>query len=340
MAKEKSGAHRTSIGGQAVIEGIMMRGPKLIVTAVRKPDGEIVTDKKDVPKSRKSKILKLPVIRGCVGFFDSMVLGVKALMFSASFFDLEEDENGEEKPKKEPGRFESWMEARLGSEKALEVVMYISIGLSLIIGIGLFFMLPTLIVGAVSNLIESFLPAALYNWSSLIKTFIEVVIRIIIFIGYLALVSLMKDIKRTFMYHGAEHMAIACFESGEDLTVENVKKHSRFHPRCGTSFLLIVMVVSLFVFAFVGWGPEDAEWYVTLAWRLLPRLALLPVIAGISYEIIKFAGRYTNPLTRAISAPGKALQHITTRQPTDDQIEVAITALTAVLPEVEGEDKW
>ena len=312
------------------MEGILMRGPKLIVTSVRKRDGEIVFDKKDVPKSRKSKILKLPIIRGCVGFFDSMILGVKALMYSASFFDLEDDDD--EKPAKEPSKFETWLDSKLGSEKAIEIIMIISMIFSLIIGIGLFFLLPTVIVGFISDLIETHLPAQLENWSHIIKTLVEGIVRIAIFLGYLILVSQMKDIKRVFMYHGAEHKAIACFESGEEITVENVRKHSRFHPRCGTSFLLIVMVVSVLVFSFISWDNAFI--------RLGLRLALLPVVAGISYEIIKFAGRYTNPLTNAISAPGKALQRITTREPDDSQIEVAIHALTAVIPENEGEDKW
>jgi len=328
MKKKETCTHRTSIGGQAVIEGIMMRGPKELVTAVRKPDGEIVADKKDVPKSRSNFFLKLPIIRGCVGFFDSMVLGVKSLMFSASFFELEEDEDA---PAKEPGKFEAWLEKKLGNEKAITVIMYISMAISLVFGVGLFMLLPTVIVGFASDLLEPILPYG-ENWAHIVKTLIEGFVRIAIFIGYLALVSQMKDIKRVFMYHGAEHKAIACYEANEELTVENVRKHSRFHPRCGTSFLLIVMVVSVLVFSFISWDNPYT--------RLLLRLALLPVVAGISYEIIKFAGRSSNIFTRAISAPGKSLQAITTREPDDSQIEVAIYALTAVMPEDKDEAKW
>ncbi|MCL2838809.1 MAG: DUF1385 domain-containing protein [Oscillospiraceae bacterium] len=333
MTKEKDKIHRTSIGGQAVIEGVMMRGPKLLATAVRKPDGEIIVDEKDVPKSRTSKIVKLPIIRGCVGFFDSMVMGVKALMFSASFFDLEEDDDGNETPK-EPSRFEAWLERRLGNEKAISIVMYISLFFSLIIGIGMFMLLPAVIVGFARDFIAEFAGGFIENEVaiSVILTLIEGIIRISIFLAYLILVSQMKDIKRVFAYHGAEHKAIACYENGDDLTVENVKKHSRFHPRCGTSFLLIVMVVSVLVFSFISWD----NWYI----RLGLRLALLPVVAGLSYEIIKFAGRHSNPFTRAISAPGISLQRITTREPEDDQIEVAVAALIAVMPESKEDDKW
>jgi len=320
MSKKENCAHRTSIGGQAVIEGIMMRGPKHLVTAVRKTDGEIVTDKKDVPKSRSNFFFKLPIIRGCIGFFDSMVLGTKALMFSASFFDLEDDE---EAPKKEPGKFGAWLDKKLSSDKAITTVMYISMFFSLIVGIGLFFLLPW----AIS---EFFLEPFVEH--QVLRRLAEGVVRIIIFVAYLALVSQMKDIKRVFMYHGAEHKAIACYEANEELTVENVRKHSRFHPRCGTSFLLIVMVVSILVFGFI---PAANRW---MAMGL--RLALLPVVAGLSYEIIKFAGRHSNFITRGISAPGKSLQAITTREPDDSQIEVAITALTAVMPENKDEAKW
>ncbi len=297
----------------------MMRGPKKIATSVRKPDGEIITDIKELGKVRTGWIVKTPVIRGCVNFFDSMITGVKALMFSAQFFDIEEDGTPKEQ---EPSKFEAWLEKKLDSERAMNVVIYISVVLSLLISVGLFILLPGFIGEAVRMVIDN----------NYIVTLAEGIIRIAIFIVYLALVSQMKDIKRVFMYHGAEHKSIHCYEHGEELTVENVKRHTRLHPRCGTSFLLIVMVVSMLAFFFI---PK-----IFFVYRLLLRLALLPIIAGISYEIIKYAGRHDNAFTRVISKPGMWFQYITTNEPDDAQIEVAIASLKAVIPEERYEDKW
>ena len=317
--KEQVNIHRTSIGGQAVMEGVMMRGPHLIATAVRKPDGEIIIDEQSVGKVRKSKILKLPVIRGCINFFDSMIIGVKSLMFSAKFFDM--DDEGEP-TEEEPSKFEQWLERKLGSEKALSAVIYIAVILSLLVSVGLFILLPTVLVGFIKQFVENHVAL----------TLLEGLVRIVIFLLYLTLVSQTKDIKRVFMYHGAEHKSIFCYEHGEELNVENVRRQKRLHPRCGTSFLLIVMVISIVVFSFISWDNPFT--------RLLLRLLLLPVVAGISYEIIKFAGRHENWFTKAISAPGMWLQLITTREPDDSQIEVAIAALKAVMPESKEEDKW
>lgn len=318
MKKEKAcNIHRTSIGGQAVIEGVMMRGPEKIATSVRKIDGEIVTEIKPIGKVRKSKFLKLPIIRGCVNFFDSMIVGVQSLMYSAKFFDVEEEGEPEE-----PSKFEKWLEEKLGSEKMMNAVIYFSVVLSLFFSIGLFILLP----GVIGEFLRKFTENIYFI------TLIEGIVRIIIFIAYLALVSQMKDIKRVFMYHGAEHKSIHCYEHGEELTVENVRKYKRLHPRCGTSFLLIVMVVSILVFFFI---PK-----MFFVYRLLLRLALLPVVAGISYEIIKYAGRHDNRFTKIISAPGMWFQYITTNEPDDSQIEVAITSLKAVIPENKEDDKW
>lgn len=318
MKKEKAcNIHRTSIGGQAVIEGVMMRGPEKIATSVRKIDGEIVTEIKPIGKVRKSKFLKLPIIRGCVNFFDSMIVGVQSLMYSAKFFDVEDEGEPEE-----PSKFEKWLEEKLGSEKMMNAVIYFSVILSLFFSIGLFILLP----GVAGEFLRKF------TENMYLITLIEGIIRIIIFIAYLALVSQMKDIKRVFMYHGAEHKSIHCYEHGEELTVENVRKYKRLHPRCGTSFLLIVMVVSILVFFFI---PK-----MFFVYRLLLRLALLPVVAGISYEIIKYAGRHDNRFTKIISAPGMWFQYITTNEPDDSQIEVAITSLKAVIPENKEDDKW
>ena len=319
----KKELHRTSIGGQAVIEGVMMRGPDVIATAVRKPNGEVVTDLRDVPKSRKSRFFKLPIVRGCIGFFDSMVIGIKALMFSAEFVEIEDDKPGEEAEA---------LEGSKKKDKTKDAVLYLAVVLSLTISVGLFMLLPNVLIGLVKQGLQQLAGAEWFTENRILLNLFEGLVRIILFLLYLSLTSLMKDMKRVFMYHGAEHKSIHCYESGEELTVENVTRHTRLHPRCGTSFLLIVMVVSIVVFSFISWSDPFT--------RLALRLLLLPVVAGVSYEIIKFAGRHDNPFTRVISAPGMWLQKITTNEPTPDQIEVAITALAAAIPENKDDDKW
>ena len=311
--------HKTSIGGQAVIEGVMMKGPKEMAIAVRKPDGEIIIEKKPVSERiRKSKILKWPLIRGCVGFFDSMVTGVKALMFSAQFFDIEGEEESESK-------FDQWLERKFG-DKIKDIVIYVSVVLSLIFSIGLFFLLPNFITELISKISG-------ISVDGTVRTLIEGGVRMLIFLGYILLVSQMKDIKRVFMYHGAEHKTIATYEHGMELTVENARKGCRLHPRCGTSFLIFVMIVSVIVFLII---PKGLPWYMRAIFKIL----LLPLVAGISYEIIKFAGRHENWFTKIISMPGMWLQYITTREPDDSQLEVAIASIKAVIPDNKEEDKW
>ncbi len=304
--------HKTSIGGQAVIEGVMMRGPKELAVAVRKPDGEIIIDKKPV-KSVKYKVLKLPFIRGAVNFIASMVTGVRALMFSAEFFDIEEEG--------EPSKIDIWITKTFG-DKLKDIVIYFSVFLSLIFSVGLFIMLPAFLSGLVKNIVNN----------HTLTIVIEGVVRIALFLSYILLVSKMPDIQRVFEYHGAEHKSIHCYESGESLTVENVRNFTRLHPRCGTSFLFIVMIISIVVFFFI----KADTWYLRLVYRLL----LLPVVAGISYEIIKLAGRYDNRFTKFISKPGMWLQYFTTREPDDSQIEVALASLNAVLTGDKEDDKW
>ncbi len=311
--KEKNVQHKTSIGGQAVMEGVMMRGPEKMAISVRKPDGEIVTKVEDVKIKKKSIWLKIPIVRGCINFFGSMVTGVKALMYSAEFVDLEEEG--------EPSKFDKWLEKVFG-DKLKDVVVYFSVVLSMFMSIGLFILLPTWLVGLLDFVTES----------DVIKTLSEGVVRIVIFLTYLYLSSLLPDIKRVFQYHGAEHKSIACYEAGEELTVENERKNKRLHPRCGTSFLLIVMVISIICFSFMGW---QNIWI-----RTVTRLALMPVIAGLSYEVIKLAGRYDNFLTRILSFPGLCLQKLTTNEPDDSQLEVALEAIKAVIPESKEDDKW
>ena len=310
--------HKTSIGGQAVMEGVMMRGPKEIAIAVRKPDNEIIIDKKPVASVlQKNKFLKLPIIRGCIGFFESMIIGVKALMFSAQFFDIEGEEN--------ESKFDKWLEAKLG-DKIKDVVIYFSVFLSLVLSVGLFFLLPNFI----AELIAKLTPMAS---EGVIRTIIEGAVRMSIFLIYILLVSQMKDIKRVFMYHGAEHKTIATYEHGLELTVENARKGCRLHPRCGTSFLIFVMIISVIVFLII---PSGLLWWQ----RALFKILLLPVVAGLSYEVIKFAGRHENWFTKLISLPGMWLQYITTREPDDSQLEVAIASLKAVIPDNKEEDKW
>lgn len=311
--------HKTSIGGQAVIEGVMMKGPKEMAIAVRKPDGKIIIEKKPVSERiRKSKILKWPLIRGCVGFFDSMVTGVKALMFSAQFFDIEGEEESESK-------FDQWLERKFG-DKIKDIVIYVSVVLSLIFSIGLFFLLPNFITELIAKISG-------ISVDGTVRTLIEGGVRMLIFLGYILLVSQMKDIKRVFMYHGAEHKTIATYEHGMELTVENARKGCRLHPRCGTSFLIFVMIVSVIVFLII---PKGLPWYMRAIFKIL----LLPLVAGISYEIIKFAGRHENWFTKIISMPGMWLQYITTREPDDSQLEVAIASIKAVIPDNKEEDKW
>ena len=310
--KEKNNQHKTSIGGQAVMEGVMMRGPEKMAIAVRKPDGEIVTKIEDVKIKKKSIWLKIPVIRGCINFFGSMVTGVKALMYSAEFVDLEEEETS---------KFDSWLEKIFG-DKLKDAVVYFSVILSIFLSVGLFILLPTWIVSLLDFITDAVV----------IKNLAEGVVRILIFLTYLYLSAKLPDIRRVFEYHGAEHKSIACYEAGEELTVENAREKTRLHPRCGTSFLPIVMVISIICFSFMGW---QNIWI-----RTVTRLALMPVIAGLSYELIKLAGRYDNIITRTLSFPGLCLQKITTNEPDDSQLEVALEAIKAVIPESKEDDRW
>ncbi|MBE7036858.1 MAG: DUF1385 domain-containing protein [Ruminococcaceae bacterium] len=312
--------HITSIGGQAVMEGVMMRGPKEIAVAVRKPDGDIIIDKKPIASIlQKVKFLKLPIIRGVISFFESLVVGTKALMFSAEFFDIEEEED---KVKKAEMTEEERKKAEAKESKLKNTAIYGSVALALVMGVGLFMLLP----GVLVDLVRKFFP---YN---ILATLTEGLVRIIIFLVYILLVSQMKDIRRVFEYHGAEHKTIFCYESGEELTVENARRFSRLHPRCGTSFLLIVMVVSIILFSFISVD------HILL--RLGLRLLLLPVVAGLSYEVIKLAGRSKSKCMRIVSLPGMWLQKITTREPDDSQLEVAIASLNAVLTGNPEDDKW
>lgn len=316
--------HLTSIGGQAIIEGLMMMGPNNIAIAVRKPDGEIILEKRPLPK--RSKLSKLPLIRGVIGLFKQMVVGIKALMFSAEFVDLEEDEE----EGKEPSKFEQFFEKVLGKvfgNKLQDALIYISVIISLMFSVGLFILLPNFIAGFLPFNQDTRSGVVLYN-------LFEGIVKIILFVTYMVLISKLKDIKRVWQYHGAEHKTIHCYEHGEELTVENIQKYTTRHPRCGTSFLFTVMVVSILVFSFAGW--HDAAWK-----NMIIRLILLPVVAGISYEIIKFSGKSESKIVQLLNVPGLAFQSFTTKEPDDSMVEVAIEAMKGVLETTnEGEDKW
>lgn len=328
MSKEETKEqHITSIGGQAVMEGVMMRGPYKTVTAVRKPDGEITKKIDENGTKTRPGICKVPIIRGCVSFVDSLVIGMKALMYSAEFVDIEEEEESESK-------FDRWLEDKLG-DKIKDVVIYFAVFLSVIFSVALFILLPSLLSGLVESIpaIESFTSTQTFT------SVFEGVMRMAIFLGYMFLISRMKEIKRVFEYHGAEHKTIACYEGGEELTVKNVRKYTRFHPRCGTSFLLFVMIISIIVFAFLP-RFDGFSGIVSILLRMGTRILCLPIVAGLSFEVIKWAGRSKSKVVQLLSKPGLWLQRLTTREPDDSQIEVAIASMLPCIPENKEEDKW
>ena len=321
---------KTTIGGQALIEGIMMRGPEKDAIVIRKSDGTLDLDIRSRKIPSGKSVLNWPFIRGVRNFFDSQVTGVKALMHSA---DLAPEESQEEASK-----FDQWLEKKLGNEKFQQYVIGFAVFLGLAMSIGLFILLPVIVAGFFDRWITNLL----------LLNLLEGVIRICIFVGYMILVSRMGEMKRVFAYHGAEHKTIRCYEAGLELTVENVRKMSRLHPRCGTSFLLVVVIISTLVFsvassALLAVIPALAAMQGTFLYRMIMiifKLLLLPVVVGITYEINRWAGRHDNWFTRAISAPGMWMQNFTTNEPDDSMIEVGIEAVKAVLPEKEGEDAW
>ncbi|MBQ4369802.1 MAG: DUF1385 domain-containing protein [Oscillospiraceae bacterium] len=313
MAKKDQG-FKTSIGGQALIEGIYMRGPKKQATVVRSPEGLVEKiEETKLPKDR-CKLWGVPFIRGSATFVSSMVSGVKSLNYSAevAMGGIEEEETG----------FEKWLNGKLGKEKADKFFVGAAVVLGIVLAVAIFMLLPTLLTGILNKVIEN-------RW---IKNLIEGFIRIAIFIGYISLMRLTKDIKRLFMYHGAEHKTIFCYEHGLELTVENVRIQKKEHPRCGTSFLFIVMIISILVFSVISW---KSVWM-----RMGLRILMLPIVVGISYEISRWTGRHDNILSTILAAPGKAMQKLTTAEPDDSMMEVAITAMKHVIPEEKGTDRW
>ena len=378
MAKDKKRdescalRRKTSIGGQALIEGIMMRGPKKTAMAVRDTEGKIVFEEWENKAAKHPLLKKIPIVRGVFGFIDSMVTGYKCLMRSAELSGLEEAEaeierekaekkakKAAEKEAKRSGRPVEEILAEMtaaeanaenapaeeangksdkksGSSPLTVGIMIGSVVIAVLLMVVLFIWLPTTLFGLLTRAFPVLLFEDNPALASLLKSVFEGLFKVILLVGYMALVSLMRDIRRTFEYHGAEHKTIFCYEHGHALTVENVRKERRFHPRCGTSFLILMMLVSIFVCFFIdpiailATGAPLANWL-----RTAVRLALVPIIMGLGYEVLKFAGRHENWFTRIISAPGMWLQHITVREPEDDMIECAIKAFIAVIPEAE-----
>lgn len=295
---------KTTVGGQAVIEGVMMRGTKGLATAVRLPNGSIEVKKESSESlTKKNKFFGFPIIRGFISLIESLIIGIKSLEYSASFFEDDEEES--------ESKFDKWFE-KVFKEKGNSVLMGISLVLSLAFSTLLFFILPTALTSLVKKTITS---------NVVVLNIIEGIIRVIIFISYIFIVGKLEDIKRVYQYHGAEHKTIFCYESGIDLTPENAKKFGRLHPRCGTNFLFLVMVISIIIFSFTGWQ--------SIGQRVISRVLLLPVVSGVTYEVIKWLGKSDSKISKIIAWPGLLLQKITTQEPDESMLEVAITSLKA-----------
>ena len=310
----------TKVGGQAILEGLMMRGNRALAIAVRKPDGNIHLAVEPLPG--KSKWAKIPVVRGVYAFVSSLVTGTGVLFYGADLLEKwEEEKEIKEHPEAAAASKESGTDEKKKDSGLSQGAIYLSVVLALAICIGLFVLLPTFVLSLVKKAgVESVL----------LLNLLEGVLRILLFVGYVAACSLMPDIKRTFEYHGAEHKTIHCYENGLELTPENAQTFYTLHPRCGTSFMVFVMVISLLIFSLFGWP--------NLWLRVLSRLLLIPVVAGLSYELLQFTGRHNNGFVKAVSIPGIMLQKVTTREPSLDQLEVAIAAMKAVLPSHENPD--
>ena len=321
MAEEKKCcAFRTSIGGQALIEGILMRGPEKQAIVVRGPEGLVIKEEELRLIKDRYPILGLPLIRGSVTFLDSMVKGVKALMFSADYFP--EEEAGAE----EPSKFEKWLDEKLGNEKMEKLVIALSVVMAVCFSVGLFMLLPTFLASFVEKVTDSVLA----------RNLADAALRVALFMSYMIAVSRMKDIRRVFSYHGAEHKTIFCYEKRLELTVENVRAQPKHHPRCGTSFMLVVIIVAILVNTVVfALFPVDNVFL-----RMAVQLLLLPLVVGITYEFNRYVGGHDNPVTNFLARPGLWMQNFTTFEPDDAMIEVAIEAMRRVIPQEEGKDSW
>ena len=319
MSNKSDEKFKSKIGGQAVIEGVMMKGIGKSAMACRLPNGEVDFETWDNKGGKNPPwYKKTPFVRGIFNFVSSMIDGYKWLMRSADKQMIDGEEEEETK-------FEKWLDEKFG-----EKLMPIITGISMVLGVGLALLLFMWLPSAVSKLIDTYI----ISMPAFAKNVIEGLLKITIFIVYTALTTLMNDMKRMYQYHGAEHKTIACYEHEEELTPENVKKFTRFHPRCGTSFIFLVLFISIFVNTVF-----QVSWDNTFI-RVIVKLALLPLVTGIAYELIRLAGRYENIVTKIISAPGLWIQRITTREPDESQIECAIAALKACIPENKEDDKW
>ena len=322
MAEEKkSCAFRTSIGGQALIEGILMRGPEKQAIVVRDQEGNLVEKVEELRLIKdRYPILGVPLVRGTVNFLDSMVKGVKALMYSADFYPEEEAA--------QPSKFDLWLEKHLSSKKLESVIVTLAVVMGVGLSVFLFMVLPTFLTGGILHFFPGF-----PMWG---RNVVEGLLKIVVFLLYLIVCSRQRDIYRVFQYHGAEHKTIFCYEAGLPLTVENVRVQPRHHPRCGTSFLFVVIFVSI-LFSSVVFGI----WPITNVWlRTLAHLLLLPLVVGVTYEFNRWVGRHDNPVTRVLTAPGMWLQNFTTNEPDDSMIQCAIRSLELVLPDEQGKDEW
>lgn len=326
MSENKT-KHITSVGGQALMEGIMMRGPRGTAMSVRKSDGTITTKYKNFKQLKeKHKILGFPLIRGVVGFIESLRLGYSCLMESAELSGMYEELEEEE-----PSKFEAWIEKVFG-EKFFSIITVVATVLGVALAIALFMWLPSVAFNGVNYVFKNVFMTDI----SILRAVIEGIIRITVFVIYIALTSRMKEIHRVFEYHGAEHKTIFCYENGEELTVENVKKQTRFHPRCGTSFIFVIMIISIIFSSLLNYFTTLAS--SALVWTLV-KILMLPVVMGIGYEFIKYAGRHNNLFVRILSAPGLWMQRLTTKEPDDGAIEVGIEALKAVITDNPEDDK-
>lgn len=328
MSKTKDNDKKTTVGGQALIEGVMMKGVSVGAMAVRKKDGDIYTEEWELPK--KKWFNKALFIRGCFNFVQTLKEGYTCMNKSIDISGMAEDDDDEPMSK-----FDMWLEKHV-SEKGVEAIAAVLSFLLVVVLMGVFFFVPSFLFG----LLEGAVGDSISPW----KSAFEGVLKLLLFVAYMALIAQMKTMKRVYEYHGAEHKTIACYEAGKPLTVENVKPMCRFHPRCGTSFIIITLLVSILVYSLVPINP--AEWWgidnkaLGALLRVLLKLPLLPFVVGISYELIRLAGKYTNPVTRFFSAPGLWMQRLTTREPDASQIECAIAAVKPCLPKDGEDDNW
>lgn len=316
MKNKEKNLRLGKVGGQAVLEGVMMKSGDNVSLAVRKEDGSIEVKNSEFHSLRKKKLWNIPLIRGCVNMVEMLKLSYSTLEDSANMLGIDDTEP--------ESKFEKWLDKKLG-DKLLKVVMSIAMVLGVVLSVGLFMVLPNVATMGINSLVKHINGDAVIP--SFVQNLIAGIIRIVIFIVYLSLTSLMKDMRRTFEYHGAEHKSVACYEAGLPLTPENARKCTRFHPRCGTSFIFVMLIISILVTAFINWNtwPKLAI--------ILTKLAMLPVIVGIGFEFLIIAGKHPNALTRALSAPGLWMQRITTKEPDDSQLEVALAALKCAMPD-------